>query len=358
MGLNVNNLPGFANYSLGLVGANATGTIALNSAFTFGSAGACVGFPIFGLDATTLTDFYFFVTGVSGTAANITINAQLRTRTATVGSIVTNGTGSVSTPVANQWHRITFSTPPANDAHTYYLLCLHNAASVPATDFPTICTTGPATTSNNVAAASPQGNRGVTSTNGFVALTDLSNRNLVYVAKFANGSTFGSVYNTSAADTNNTVWSGLYLPAIGAICDLIGIELGGAAVNNSTFRVYEDGVLPGGTPLASRTLSTYPATSNNMAYVQRVSLDGTKAYRFVVQPPSSSTVPGFAESTDFSRFADVQNSRSFGGFHTTSSAGAWVNTESRFSRMRLFLDNFSMPSGGGIPIGRLISGGV
>lgn len=331
------------------LGFNVTGTrtaYALDTAFTLGSAGKCVGFRFIAPATTTITDVVFFLTAAPGSAHDLSVNACSQTTSVRPGSALTNGSVTVSGgTTAGVWVKATFGTPPNVTVGTGYWIVIGDPSGA-ASNYSVLSQGSHCSVGIN---AYPSSHifRTYTSTAGFSA--DGSGAGIVppCCIVFGDGSYIGSPYTlASTADASAALERGWRITpdedvTISWIC---GNPPAGS------LKVYPDGQNPGGTIYsgfnggAAFSIPTSAQQNTAVSFPPCTLLAG-QTYRIVIDPTAATTAPGYVQIEDDTSHATILEACGFPGIamqHTEEAAGP-VWTDSPSKAPRYFLGISSLP---------------
>ena len=322
-------------------------TTALNSAYSYNSAGAAVCMHFCAPESGNLTDVYVFCSALAGTASNIVIGVELRNRTAVPGTTLHASQTASATTTANKWTRITFSSPYSVTKGQHYSLVVYNASSSPTVDYPTVVS-GAATLRDDATLLMAR-----TTTNGWTEATSLTTAP-PFVAKIGSrvfGFPYTSALTNSASSTNER---GLKLVTpFSSPVTMVGLRYesqGNLAATGLKFLL--NATAPGSTPGTGEAAVAFPSGMVNFDGIlfSDFQLAASTTYRIVFAPyVASNTRPRYVEIGDYSAFADVQAAAYVAGnaYYTEQSGSSWVDYPERFPVMQLL---FSTVDSGGASV--------
>jgi hypothetical protein len=270
--------------------AGAQQTIALDSAYTSGSAGDAIAARLSIAKNSTLSDIYFFIVSYTGTAANVN-DIDYEVRTGTVTTVTTSAGGLVATGTKNPasatgWIRIS-SLSAALTAGTFYYIILGDAEGN-GTDFATLLSSHTMSLTSLVMSAADY--MEATTTNGWTAVT-LNNRASNLVLVFADGTIRGNPFTANAGSTSSTNRRGLSVDGFRSYLKVYGLVTGISANISGVELIFNDST-PGGATLASSTVLTGGTTGINGGLFTDPYLCGPGIpYRFVFTYGGAATVP-------------------------------------------------------------------
>ncbi len=302
--LRPNRNHGIVAFTLGGADPGTPATTNMNSAYTYGSAGAAVAYQ-FILEADgTLTDFHFLVSAINGTgSADGNINWELRSGFGAANykpgsTLVSSGTIAVSGLAANTWASVTglsvslsagvwyhlIFADADGGAINYVVLVRHNLTGA--------YVAGALTPNNTVTA------------DGW-ATAGTASGNPPFVAIKVGGVVYGgAIAHTASNFTNNTTARGIKftLPAgyprmrlISILCPVFSV------LGSWTFKIFKgDGTLPNTTPYYSWAIPSTVDYSNTQFQSSSSIVVGIpdpplitpgETWYFVFVPDANSTVP-------------------------------------------------------------------
>ena len=329
---NTRESPGWILPTFAVVGTPAQGTVALDSAYTYNSAGDAIGFRVMlGAAGKTLSAFYFYLTAAAGTQANINdINFELRNDTGakpgatlhTSSNMDPNGDASFA-----GWHK----QDPADfamAAQTYYWAVIADADGN-STDFATaLANVTNVTTFPGQPYAWFMAPYSVT--DGFVGATPSNITQLQScVFEFDDGTVAGSSFASTANPTSNTERKGWRIGGFTEQISIIGL-MSTVAVSAPGLELYDDATAPGGSTLASGAadLRLGGAGLNGAALSAPYTLSKATPYRLVFTFGSNTAAPRqLTLGTTNNHDTVLQNARNGG----SSWYYAWANGTSDWS---------------------------
>lgn len=326
--------------AVGGPGSTSTGetTLALDSAYTYASAGDALMYVFTPEESGNLTEFWIKVSSYTGTWASTdgVINVQVREGLASTSVPSTTLTGSFTIPLDGSttgWIKTT-GISVALTAGKVYCLVIGDADGG-ASNFVTIVNKYDSQGSPTVT-GSPFASITTTSIAGFSSAGTQASGSAACVLK-QNGVIYGgSGFSTIATVTNNTVERGLRFQ-VPEKCTLMGVFMPNDSVmlfGNHTFKLYAGATAPGGSVLTSvtQTSSTTGAsplpTGVIFSAANRYDLQPNTWYRLVVAPvsnintPRKCTVGGSPDADVLSVFLPFGN-----GHWIEESGGSWDDAQ-------------------------------
>jgi hypothetical protein len=246
-------------------------TLALDSAYTYNTAGDAIGLRVMGwpIASDALAFVYFFITGFTGTAANVDdINLEVRNGISATSSVrpgtTSNATGSVNPASTTGWTRVTPTAfTPTQGTEVWFVIADADGGAI---DFATVLAgiTESAAAAINYRSADRLLRQGATHATGFsTAMTVLTGTSGIIV-ELASGAVLGLSYTDDLASTSNTLRRGLRMSdGVTEEFKLLGVtfETSTAWTTLTGVEVYAAATAPGGTTLASTTTASMASTS-------------------------------------------------------------------------------------------------
>lgn len=235
--------------SYGGIGAAQT-TLALDSAYTYNSAGDAIASIWRAPAALGLTAAYVFITAYTGTAANVNdLNFELRDHSTNKPGSTLHTSGSVNPSSATGWIQVTglsFTTV----ADTVYWGVLADADGN-GTDFATVLRNVPNEIPNHQMATASQSTDGFTTAGASTSLTPS------LMLRCGDVATIGWPFTASTSPSNNTNRRGLNMSTgPSAPMKLYGMVLDDLTLSNGTsVEVWANGSGPSGTPTGTATMA-------------------------------------------------------------------------------------------------------
>jgi hypothetical protein len=327
-------------------------TLALDSAYTAGSAGDAFGTRIILTSTLTLNNIYFYLNAFTGTPANVNdLNWEIRTTTGnvpdtTAPGLVASGTKDPSS--ATGWINISGLSQSLTSNTIYWIIVAD--ADGNATDFATVGTQGlfgPYQYVENYWDLSL-----ATTANGFSSQsTPISSGLLVCV--FDGGITHGWPYTGTATSANTTNRRGLYIDGLTEASGYWGaISFSAGSANFSGVELLAAATIPGGTPINTASIFTLDQAGvrNGAVLSSPYTLEKSTPYRFVFTYSAAATHPG---KVNIGTGADA-NLRACrigrGLWYYTESSGTtnWSNDDiNALPRMVVLVDD-QVATGGGL----------
>lgn len=325
-------------WMLGPVNPGSRTAYALDSAFTLGSAGKCMGVRFVAPATTTISYAMFFVTAAPASAHNLSVVACAYGVNGTrAGSALTNGTVSVSGgTTAGVWLKATFSTPPNITEGEVYWIVIGDPSGA-ASNYSVVSRASGSAITKQISFTSSDG----FATNGTSVSTPFSG-----VVAFGDGSFLGNSVSASAVNhTNNTLERGIKV--------LFDVDTYVYGVTNSavilppatgSIKIYVDGEAPGGTIYSGFNAGVALPINDNASGISDILfspclLQGGVAYRVVYAYAANSTFPGYYAIEDYTHDQAALVACSLPGItHTIDDgAGGWTDDPSLIPRMSLMI---------------------
>lgn len=353
------------------VGTVTQNTVALDSAYTFNSAGDGVALKFVPPWSKTLALAYYYITATTGTAANINdLDFELRNDDGgglapnrssptlhTSASMDPNGDASVT-----GWHQFN-PADVALTAGTLYWAIVADADGN-GTDFATLFRG----LSGTLGSTSLLGlSLMYTATNGFSTNPTITNDVVGgLLLEMDDGTMLGNALVTDAASTSSTNRRGLYVGGLTEQLSIIGIMAGTATANYSGIEIYDSSTNPGGTTLASGSSMLVNASGEaGHALATPYTLAKATPYRVVLTYSSASTAPRkLSHGTQNGYGAKVREGRPGGsGWYWAEANGTtnWANDDQDgYPHVTLLIeDQVAVTGGSGVTgVVRPVHGGV
>jgi len=319
----------------------------LNTLYTYGSAGAAIGFRYQARDATPIDELYVMIDAGAGTLANINLACDIRNEHATsatqpgttVRATATNAAyGATSAP---KWVQFVFPTPYTPAVGETLWLIVRNVAAAPATDFPSILCTFNAAPAFNLLLAN---HSAYSTVNGFSTAGTLQGRAPFVVRQ--GGKSFGfavTVLDTAVFAATNTLRGFQMTPPV-------DIEVSGwmTAVPNgvmTSIRIYDAATPPAGSPLHTFNLGSDAGQSRDeligAKFWPPVILNGGTAYNVVTAWASAQAIGG-GTIQDYVSFPTIFDDLTDGFvdcFSVADVGGVWtLNKASRLNQQLIVSD--------------------
>jgi hypothetical protein len=240
-------------------------TLALDSAYTNGSAGDAIAALTMMPASLTLNNVYFFITGYTGTAANVNdINVEICTQGSGKPNSTPAATGSVDPASATGWIKTTGFTQAMTVDTPYWTVV--GDADGGGTDYATVLRNVTATQEGRSRTAAFQ------TTDGWATVVTGTTAQSGVVLNFSNSTSIGWPITANAAPSNNTNRRGWNLSA--GLTDTIkfyGMLLGSgnSLTSSSGLEVWADDAGPSGSADGSTTtrMQTSVAGATTTGYV-------------------------------------------------------------------------------------------
>lgn len=268
-------------------------TFSLNSGYTAGSAGAAASGRMFLSVAKTISAIYFWINSFTGTASNVNdLNVEVRTESSTFRIPNTTAGGLLDSGVVNPasatgWTKVTLAGTALAAGSLSHLIV--GDADGGATDFAVVSV---GSTVTEATQAPTQGlYLSVSTTNGWGAITT-QQRLAHIVALFSDGTARGDVFTTKVSPAVNTNRKGLYIGGVTAPLKIFGFAQGQSLNGNHSLELYDASTNPGGTVLATGTVS-FGNSSEYGYWLTPYTLAKNTAYRIVLKASSGNVLgPG------------------------------------------------------------------
>jgi hypothetical protein len=285
-----------------MLNQTAATTLALNSAYVYGTSGSSYAAYFMNSEDANLTDFWCKVSAYSGTWSSTDQLIRVEVREGLNGSNIpgTTLTGTFNVSLSGSptgWVKTTLGSPITLTGGKFYWLIVGDPDGG-ATNFVTmIIRLGTAAG----AVQSPIGSTTFTSTAGFSA-AGTTNASIPSLAWQIGSNMYGGqIFDTSAIITSGTYERGLRFKPNNDMT-LIGVSMGSdqsTLFTGNTLKLYQDSASPGGTTILSITAPTTTLNSGTSptigAYIFKQAnwtrLQAGTWYRLVMAPAASLTVP-------------------------------------------------------------------
>lgn len=308
--------------------------LALGSAYTYGSAGAAVGFRFVAPTSGNLNSIYFFVTAILGTPGVTTVELRncISGTTSKPGTTL-HATQTVSPgTAANKWIKCTFDTPYSVTLGVEYWIVLGDAG----------WTTGKTASVLYISGALMVVNRTLTpytTANGFSSAGALSSNAGGIVFVFADGTITGAPYTANTAYANNNRERGLKIIGLTENLKINGVFFIASASDLTTLKIYKGTTAPGGTTELTVTLASGAKDVGAILFSPFTLLRNT-IYRIVLSAgASNTTTPKYFEIEDYATGGtDLINCGLGGGTITGTQddgAGGWTDSPGQLCCMAL-----------------------
>lgn len=343
----------------------------LNSAYTYGSAGACVGWGMLpNLDGKTVQAVNIMISGRTSTPAamEIEIRDSVGTYASKPGSTLIQSASFTPGSTAYQWYNCAISQ--ALTFGTEYWICAVDADGAAGAYWGVY----DHVSSTNIKEWSI-GFAGGVSTNGFSTMTGRGTRMPQVVVEYTDGTVWGHcLYSGATSPGSLTADRGCYTKAdffpTGAKVFGLGVSqtfFGHTfpTTGTNTFKIWEGATGPSGSPAASGTVAIYvqQATApSGVGLSTPYSITASNAHRFVVATTTASTVPQYSHCGNASPPAGVLKAFPWGGNMYWAEANGtidWSNDATgRFPLASVLVEDFVSAAGGGMLISPGMSGGM
>lgn len=285
----------------GLAGSN-TG-LALDSDFTLGTGGDCVGVRFLAPPGGVHVDkVYFFLHAADAEGQNLTCHvANYGASASRAGSSISSVTSAGGT-AASKWILFTFTDTTALTANELYWVVVGDAAGNG--DGYQIRTRNSSNQTNSSAANFGLGSHfgGYTNDSGFTTNGTTISYPFAFIIVFSDGTVYGHPYTQSTTDTSNTYERGIKITPTEDI-KVSGLVVS-AGANISTIQILEEATIPGGSIWSgfnsgsAYTLTTNQKANNCIWLPSVTTLYGGNTYRITFRYSSAATYPGYNECED------------------------------------------------------------
>lgn len=331
--------------------------VGLQSNYVAGTSGHAIGARIMTPVNETINDLYFYLNSYSGTAANVNdLDWEIRNQNGTTFSLPdTSGaalsSGSFNPSSATKWIKIT-GISQALTAGTHYWFIVGDADGN-GTHFalPFVAWAGIGYFPYEF------GWGGLYTTNGWQGAGTPAGV-AAWVANCASGDVYGMPWEGEEAPTNGTYERGLLVDDLGGSLRILAIcgTASGVGGQAAGARIWEGTSGPTGTPLYASTSPVGYSSSQNAKvgglFPSFVVVNGGTQYRFTITFSSSSSTPlrvYIGTSADATLRAAMPGGG--GWMWTQDTASAWVNTNDKFPKLAVFIEDFS-------PVGSTLAGSI
>lgn len=353
----------------GLAGSN-TG-FALNSDYTLGTGGACVGVRFHAPQGGVHLHYaYFFLHEADAEGQNLTCDlANYGASTTRAGTSIRAVTSAGGT-AANKWIKFDFTaysdTLTANEI--YWVVVGDAAGNGDGYQIRTRNSSHATTASSAIAGTGPMYAM-YTSTAGFTGNGTAPSYPVSFMLVFSDGTTIGHPYTQSATDTSATTERGLKIYGLTNSISIAGFVTTQQNTNVNTIQMYSGTTAPGGTVWAGfNGGSALTPTANQKAngvflFPSVVTLEKDTVYRLTYTFSSAGNYPGYNECEDAATpGADAVACSLMAGnccHCIDDTSGGWIDYDDatagiRLSRISLIIADQVAPvaggAGGGLPI--------
>jgi hypothetical protein len=329
-------------------------TTALDSNYVAGTSGDAIGARIVLPATKTFDTLYFFITGYTGTAANVN-DLDLEIRAEATGGIP-DTTGTIDTETldpasATGWVSKQFATPQNLTGGTRYHLIVGDADGN-GTDFATVLQAVSIMFTGNISGADTW-HRTLT-TGGWASGNTVNNKQASSVcAKFSDGTAIGCPFSTATSPSNNQLRRGLLMSGLTETIKILGYLSSSSTGAYTGVEIFAGTDLSNATPFATadQPIMAVASSTNETGFYfsTPVTLAKSTQYRHVFTYNADTTVPVMYE---IGTGADATlKSMMFGGgswYWTIDSAGpVWVDDDDAWPNMALIVeDQIAVASGG------------
>lgn len=268
-------------------------TLALDSAYTFNSAGDAITSRIhaFPLPNDTLTDIYFYITGYTGTAANVTtINYEVRNVASGLPGTTLHASGTVNPASATGWIHISGLSFAMVQGTAYAIVIADADGNI--TDYATVLrnVTVDSTIDRYLSGIALQTTGGWASGNA----TSFIGANIVLA--FSSGAVLGRPFALSANSGFTTNQRGLYVTSFTEQIKLAGFQSLNTSAGFSGINLWEGATGPAGSAAANGDTVITDATlaggvNNGFVFDAPYTCLKNTVYRVVLTYGSSAAVP-------------------------------------------------------------------
>jgi hypothetical protein len=333
---------GLALNNIGIYSGSLAST-SINVAYVHNTSGAAVAFRVNARDLNSVTDAGIFISGYTGTTANVTMRCRIydeNTGVSTRPGTNLKATSSTTTlPASVGWARFQFASPysPTNIGEVFWVV-FDNTAAAPATDFPLVRTTI-ATALFTQSFFAPH-----STTNGFSAAVNRLIQMPGWIIQ--GGATRGNTQTTSSTPVvANTRPRGLVLTPP-ADCTIEVMEFNSApGVSIANIKIWDSSQLPNGTPIYSfATGGTGRASSEisgTISFEPPFVARRNKTYYVCFDFASTNTSPACMTTEDYTTYSSIfdQNVDNFTLMPLVRDNGsnAWVIDNANSPRIQLII---------------------
>lgn len=328
-------------------------TLALDSAYTFNSAGDAIAHRYASAVNKTLSSVYYYITARAGTTGTLSLSCR---RNTTALSPVTGatqiGTTQTVTPstTVSRWNQYSWSLADVGGHATdrYVWFCIGHPSGSAGNSWTILKhnTTG----GNRM--QYPDANS-FSSTAGFASAITNDTAFSTLVLVFSDGSAVGSPWTTTTGTNANTVQQGLRIDGLTASLVIHGwrgtVQSGGP----TAFYIWEGtGGPSAGTDLLSgvtvHTIAAASAPDYNF-FASPVTLAAATQYRFTAEASSYGVLRFQLGTLASGSASDLMLAVQGGGnwYYTTESGGAWSDTTTEWPAMELIIEDQGAPGAGG-----------
>lgn len=276
-------------------------TLALDSAYTYNSAGDAVASRLIRRTAATLTSAYVFITAYTGTAANVNdLNFEFRDNGTTKPGSTLHASATVDPASATGW--IAFSGLSYAAAAGVYFYAIVGDADGNGTDFATALNQTNSMGNGTALAFDFHAVVGAYRTTGGWA-SGITGAGAVGVLAtgWSDGSTIGNVFTAVGNSTGSTNQKGLRIGDLSAPVRCFGMMASATNPNMSGLNVWRGDTGPAGAPEAGYSSTTVMYTHNTTGNEQRGYIFATPPvlhrgpWRLVFTYSASSNLPNRAQ---------------------------------------------------------------
>jgi hypothetical protein len=340
--------------------------VSLNSAYVHLTSGAGYGFRFRAQSTGDLQEFYAFLDATTGTRANVSLRCRLyegnqgTNITRPGGTLLATATDASLPASDDRWIRWEFPSPVTVTENNVYWLVIDNLAAVPATDFPSIINGLNFRHSNRMSNDTPIASW-YSTTNGFSTAGNSAGIVGVYVV---NGIAYGNPFSlaVTSPNTSNTLRHGALFANELSKFKYWGVSIDSVAASTNLLQIHNASVAPGSGVLYSQTIPTALAQSTQgTLLVPDADVSGSGEFIVSVSATSNTSTPAGLQIEGYSDYPAIFN-QFFDGITCCKAiqevAGTWQVIPGTMCRLSMLISEIKAASGSGIPIGRLISGGV
>lgn len=329
-------------------GGGAQAYHALDSQYTFGSAGSAIAYRFVAPSTTTLTDVYLFVGATAGTGNTISVALRQYSDSSTPGTLVTNGTATVASGTTSpKWVKATFATPPNVTENTGYYLVAANAAADAATNNFSLAKQSNGPLGDVLLSFNPNA---YTTSNGWSTAGVAAGGAPNYVLKFGDGRLQGQPYSLNNS-TASALEEGLKIAGLDAPLTICGVAFFGAfnGTNLTGCKIYSGSTGTNGSALLTQAFNT-ANRDLGVALFAPLQLAASTVYRVTLYKTASlQLAPGVLQIQDAGTYGtDLKASGYLGGNFTytvDAGSGAWTDDDTALPRIALIVRNQVAASG-------------
>jgi hypothetical protein len=350
------NASNYLNIGTNYLISGARTTLPLNAGYVNGTSGTAIAIRYQPRVSAAINEVYFFMNSMSGTLANLSVNATIYNEKAgtgtQTGTTVRATSSSFTAPVPGAgfgWLKLTFSTPYTPAIGESLWIILTNTATAPTVDYPNILTTPDTVTgrSNNLV--------GYSTLNGFNTAGTLQSKMPCII-------TIGSGYvgspitqYTGTFYTNNTLKRGIVVTPISNMTFDVW-QTSSASTILTGIQVFLAPAGPGTTPLYSYTLGTDTNATTDRAFGSKIlnpalQLLAGNTYYVVNTFSNATTMPSGGQIEDYASYSSIFDYLTDGisncGSVIDNGSGGWTVSNAYIPGITLTPIDFPTAASGG-----------